>query len=157
MTLKVDLSKQVSYFGDHFDKQKTLKTQSPVDNDEEEKTLPPSQPLGQYRFRNDSLSYAAAVSPPAPGNPTLAPATIPTEESNIETEIPQNESQNENQNDSSEEIEENAVVIENVSAVEELWLQDPTILAGLPDFKKVAVLPSQDYNNILFLTKTTSL
>ena len=75
LTVKVDLTKQGSFFGDYFNKSKE-NSLSP--NNREEKILPSSQPLVSYspRIRETSKSYAEAASPSNKPQLTAVPITV---------------------------------------------------------------------------------
>ena len=149
LTVKVDLSKQPASFF------KNQKNQSQNENEKQystaEKILPSSQPLGEYKYREDlsPLSYAAIVS--SPGN------TLYNEKQNqqlpsgtvTETASPSIETARPIAGTVSPAVVENASpIVENCNPVEEVLFIDPTIRPNLPDFIRATSMPNKDYNNI---------
>ena len=134
LTVKVDMTKQGSFFGTHFSKTKDKTPQT------EAKDLPPSQPLEK--------SFAAVVSPPSSsptGNGHPTPATV--------KEIPATADKQQDpvvftSQQKAPEENETEIGIEIVESVTQISFMDPTIQADLPPYEKVTAHPNKDYNNV---------
>ena len=148
LSLKVDLSKQNSFFGKHFSNQPLRTANIELTSSEEnEKVLPPSQPLGMYNHRTEDKSYAAAVSS------SNTDTTIQAGDDS-ECESPKTDTESTVNSISSDADASREIVIENVTAVEELLLTEEVIMANLPTFTSAAEIPNKNYNNIEKVTFT---
>ena len=150
LAVKVDMSKPRSFFANQKPKTPTKST-STVEKNE---NIPPSQPLGEYKYREDQspISYADIVSSPTV-NPTHA-IQVDAEQpevalNNSLDEVLQliDDGEEVPINDSTNSIQQIAVDV--TTPIATISLAETTRLSpDLPDFVSAPLIPNKPYNGI---------
>ena len=142
LTLKVNLSsKPVSFFGDHFSKSKPHV-------DEEEKTLPASQPLSEYRQEDAPTrrSYSHVVSPPEAASPTNITSTSKVVE---QVSLPVNGNVLDDGNVPNDgNVPVTFICSDSLQSIYGNFEADNRIKPYLPKYEEVIRIPSMAYNGV---------
>ena len=131
LTVTVDLSNQGSFF--NITKQRS---QGNIEIEDVDKILPPSQPLGEYKFREPPKSYAAVVSSPA-----IADTGILSDETQHVETTP-------NFSEGVVNLNETPCLDEEATLSSTKEFVDPQHLPNLPPYTECSMVPTQSHNGI---------